>query len=267
LSKSAITARWKKLEGEGRAGLIAYLTAGYPDADTSLEALRAVETCGADVVEVGVPFSDPLADGPVIQRATQVALERGMTVKRTLDLIARAALKVPVVVFSYLNPIMAYGIERFLRDARAAGASGLLVTDLPAGEDPELEDRIRDSELDLIRLIAPTSSEQRMRAALQKARGFVYLIARLGVTGPRTEVTGELEQLIGKLKGLSELPVAVGFGIRSGEQAAALARVADGVVVGSALVERLDLGVEAAGALVAELRRAMDDAARRTFDS
>lgn len=264
---SAITARWKKLRVEGRCGLVAYLTAGYPDRHTSLEALRAVQACGADLVEVGVPFSDPLADGPAIQRATQLALERGMTVAGTLDLISRAELKIPVVVFSYLNPLLAYGIDRFLDDARGAGASGLLVTDLPAGEDSQLEDRILESELDLIRLIAPTTTEQRMRAALQKAEGFVYLIARLGVTGPRTEVTEELERLVGRVKHLTELPVAVGFGIRSGEQAAALALVADGLVVGSALIERLDRGVEAAAALVSELRRAIDVAREASFDS
>lgn len=267
MSDSAIRARWRRVEEEGRSGLVAYLTAGYPDPDTSLRALKAVEARGADLVEVGVPFSDPLADGPAIQRATQAALERGMTVQGTLELIARAELKIPVVVFSYLNPLLAYGIDRFLEDAPRAGASGLLITDLPAGEDPALEERILASELDLIRLIAPTTTERRMRAALARAEGFVYLIARLGVTGPKTELTGELERSIGRLKGMTDLPVAVGFGIRSGEQAAALAKVADGLVVGSALIERLDLGVEAAGALVAELRRAMDAARRAAFDS
>ncbi len=225
-----------------------------------------MEACGADLLEVGVPFSDPLADGPAIQRATQVALQRGMTLAGTLDLIAGAELKIPVVVFSYLNPILAYGIERFLQDARAAGASGVLVTDLPAGEDPRLEDRILSSELDLIRLVAPTTTEQRTHLALQKAQGFVYLIARLGVTGPRTELTGELERLIGRVKSMTDLPVAVGFGIRSGEQAAALAGVADGLVVGSALMERLDQSVDAAGALVSELRRALDAACKAAFD-
>lgn len=267
MSESAITAHWKKLGAEGRCGLVVYLTAGYPDRHTSLETLRAVQACGADLVEVGVPFSDPLADGPAIQRASQLALERGMTVAGTLDLISQAELEIPVVVFSYLNPLLAYGIDRFLDDARGAGASGLLVTDLPAGEDPELENRILESELDLIRLIAPTTTEQRMRAALQQAEGFVYLIARLGVTGPRTEMTEELKGLVGRVKRLTELPVAVGFGIRSGEQAAVLAAVADGLVVGSALIERLDRGVEAAAALVSELRRAIDAARRASFDS
>ncbi|GIW50852.1 MAG: tryptophan synthase alpha chain [Gemmatimonadales bacterium] len=267
MSESAITARWRKLKAEKRCGLVVYLTAGYPDRDTSLAALRAVEACGADLVEVGVPFSDPLADGPAIQRAAQIALEGGMSVGGALELVARAELKIPVVMFSYLNPILAYGIERFLADARGAGASGLLVTDLPAGEDPGLEDRILNSDLDLIRLIAPTTTAQRMRAALEKAEGFVYLIARLGVTGPETEVTGELKGLIGRVKSVTHLPVAVGFGIRSGEQAAALAGLADGLVVGSALIERLERGVEAVGALVSELRRAMDAAGKTGFDS
>ncbi len=267
MSDSPIAARWRELKENGRAGLVAYLTAGYPDRDTSLAALKALEACGADLVEVGVPFSDPLADGPVIQKATQIALERGITVAGTLELIARAELKIPVVVFSYLNPLLAYGMDRFLEDAPAAGASGLLVTDLPAGEDPQLEDQILGSELDLIRLIAPTTTVQRMQSALRKAEGFVYLIARLGVTGPRTEVTGELERLVGTVKSLTELPVAVGFGIRSAEQAAALVGVADGLVVGSALIERLERGVEAVAALVSELRRAMDAARQVAFDS
>lgn len=229
--------------------------------------LRAMEAAGADLVEVGIPFSDPLADGPAIQRASQAALERGMTVAGTLELIARAELGVPVVVFSYLNPLLAYGFERFLQEAHRAGASALLITDLPAGEDPELEDSVRRSELDLIRLIAPTTEERRVKAALQGAGGFVYLIARLGVTGPRTEITARLRDLVCRVKEMTRLPVAVGFGIGSGAQAATIAEFADGVVVGSALIERLEEGIAAASELIRELRQALDSAPRATFDS
>ena len=216
-----------------------------------------VET-GADLVEVGIPFSDPLADGPVIQRASQAALGQGMTVAGTLELIREVRPSVPVVAFSYLNPLMAYGLARFGHDAAAAGVSGVLVTDLPAGEDPQVESTLREAGLDLIRLVAPTSTSARLEPVVRGAEGFIYLIARLGVTGARTAVGRELEVTISRVRAATPLPIAVGFGIASGEQARRLGQLADGVVVGSALVERLERGLDAGRALMAELREALE---------
>jgi tryptophan synthase alpha chain len=243
LSDHPIAARWRAIRGGGgRAALIAYLTAGFPTPAASLEALRLVEGAGADLLEVGVPFSDPLADGPTIQRSTQRALEQGMTVPRVLELIRSAALKVPVVLMTYLNPVLSYGLERFVADAAAAGASGLLLTDFPAGADPRVEAVVAASPLALIRLLAPTTTPARLARAVQGASGFLYLISRLGVTGARDAVPADLPDHVARVRAVSDLPLAVGFGIGTPAQARATARLADGVVVGSALVETLGTG-------------------------
>lgn len=258
MSESLLEAAWGRLRAAGRTALIPYLTAGYPTADASLEAIRAVAQ-DADIVEVGVPFSDPLADGPTIQRSTFEALRRGMTLPGTLELIARADLDRPVVVFSYLNPILRYGLERFLRDAEALGVAGLLLTDLPAGSDPDVEAAVRASPLDLIRLIAPTTRPERLSAAVAGAEGFIYLVARLGVTGASSALAPDLPGTIARLRAATPLPVAVGFGISTPLQAGAVAALAEGVVVGSALVDALGRGgVGAAVAFVRSLREAVD---------
>jgi len=258
LSESRLAAAWTALRAGERTALIPYLTAGFPSPDASVAALRAVEAV-ADVLEVGVPFSDPLADGPTIQRSTFEALRQGMTLAGTLALIARARLTKPVVVFSYLNPILRYGIERFLRDADALGVAGLLLTDLPAGSDPAVEAAVQASPLDLIRLVAPTTRPERLAAALEGAQGFVYLIARLGVTGARAALADGLEESIARVRRATPLPVAVGFGISTPAQARAVAGQADGVVVGSALVDVLGTGGgDAAQDFLASLRGALD---------
>lgn len=236
----AISERWRAL-GKKRA-LIPYLTAGFPTPAVSLDALRRVAAAGADFVEVGVPFSDPLADGPTIQRTTQTALEQGMTMAGVLALIQEAALQVPVIIMTYLNPVLAYGVDRFVADAHAAGAAGVLLTDLPAGADPAVEAAVTRSHLALIRLVAPTTDDARLHAAVQDAAGFVYLISRLGVTGARTHVPPDLEAHVRRVRAATRLPVAVGFGIGTPAQAAAAARYADGVVVGSALMDALAQG-------------------------
>ena len=200
------------------------------------------ETAGADLIEVGVPFSDPLADGVTIQRSTQAALDQGVTVAGVLHQIEQAALGIPVVIMTYVNPVLAYGVERFVADAGAAGASGLLLTDFPAGADAELEHQVTASELALIRLIAPTTRPERLARAVQGASGFIYLISRLGVTGARDGVPADLATHVRRIRAVTPLPVAVGFGIGTPAQARATARVADGVVVGSALVEALAAG-------------------------
>lgn len=246
MSENAIASRWRAL-GKSRA-LIPYLTAGFPTPAVSLEALRRVTAAGADFVEVGVPFSDPLADGPTIQRTTQAALEQGMTVPRVLALIREAALAVPVIIMTYLNPVLAYGVARFATEAYDAGAAGVLLTDLPAGADPAIEAAVTNSALALIRLVAPTTDDRRLATALQGATGFVYLISRLGVTGARADVPPDLDAQVRRVRAASpaRLPVAVGFGIGTPAQAAAAARSADGVVVGSALMDALTQGGGAA---------------------
>lgn len=265
MSDRIIRARWEALRTLRRTALIPYVTAGYPTPERCLAALDMLVASGADFVEVGIPFSDPLADGPVIQRSTQQALAQGITVGATLALIREAALTVPVVAFGYLNPLLAYGFERFIADAAAAGVSGVLITDLPAGEDPQLEVTVRRSPLALIPLVAPTTADERLRAIGETAEGFVYLISRLGVTGPATTLDERLSAMLARVRRYTHLPIALGFGIASGAQAAAAARYADGVVVGSALVERLGQSVEAGRELMAELRTALDAAGGRAF--
>jgi len=244
-----------------QAALIPYLTAGYPDAETSLSLMGGLVEAGADVLELGIPFSDPLADGPTIQRSSFMALEGGMSVAGVLGLLRRfrSEHSAPVVLFTYLNPILRYGMEAFLADAHAAGAQGLLLTDLPTGADPDMEARIAESELDLIRLLAPTTPLERVGEVARGGRGFLYYISRTGVTGARQELREGLEREVAAIRRKVPLPVAVGFGISTPDQAWAVARAADGVVVGSALINALDEGgVEQAAGFVKRLREGMD---------
>jgi tryptophan synthase alpha chain len=258
-SDSPLTRTWSALQASGRRALIPYLTAGYPTRDSSVAALRAADQV-ADILEVGVPFSDPLADGPTIQRSTFLALQQGMTLAGTLELIGEAGLDHPVVVFSYLNPILRYGVDRFLREAADLRIAGLILTDLPAGADPTVESAVQASELDLIRLIAPTTQPSRLTAAVDGAQGFVYLVARLGVTGASASLSDSLALSVAAVRRATRLPVAVGFGISTPEQARTVSRLADGVVVGSALVDILGRdGVRQAGKFLESLRRALDE--------
>ena len=245
---------------EGRGALVVYTTSGHPDPERGLETLVALADAGVDVLELGIPFSDPLADGPTIQRSSFDVIRQGVDLAWSLDLLRRFRRErdTPVVVFSYLNPIMNYGIEAFLDDAVAAGAQGVLVTDLPVGSDEALEAKFRESPLDLIRLIAPTTRPERVREIAADAGGFLYYVSRTGVTGARSELTSTLEKEVAAVRAATTLPVAVGFGISTPEQARAVAGLADGVIVGSAVVERLGRdGVEATAAFVRELRTAM----------
>ncbi len=253
--------RFAALRREGRAALVCYVTAGHPDADRSLALIQGIAEAGADVIEVGVPFSDPMADGPVIQASSQAALEGGMTLAGTLELVRRANLKVPVVLFSYLNPVLSAGSEMLERAAQA-GVDGILVTDLPVGADSEVERWLADGPLDFVHLVAPTTPDSRMREIALHGRGFVYLISRLGVTGAREDVPEGLGDIVTRLRAATDLPVCVGFGIATPEQAAAVASLADGVVVGSAIVRAAGESVEKAVALVRSLREAIDSAVR-----
>lgn len=252
-----ITERFAALRARGRPALVVYVTAGHPTAASSRALIRGAAEQGADVIEIGVPFSDPLADGPVIQASSQRALAQGMTFDGALELIAATAPTVPVVLFTYLNPLLAAGPGALDR-AVGAGASGLLVTDLPVGADPELEARLGATSLAFIRLVAPTTPLDRMREIARHGRGFVYLISRLGVTGARSDVPADLPGTIARLRAATALPICVGFGISRPDQAAAVARLADGVVVGSAIVRAAETSVDDAIALIGALRKALD---------
>lgn len=252
MSDRPLSRAFAAARARGRAALIPYFTAGYPSAAGWREAVRLAGTSGADVVEVGVPFSDPLADGPTIQRATHAALRAGVTVARVLELVRDAALQVPVVLMTYLNPVLAYGLARFLEDAATVGVAGLICTDLPGAVAPDLEATIGASHLDRIPLVAPTTPDARLPAVLAGAGGFAYLISRLGVTGARRDAPPDLERQVRRLRTVTRLPVAVGFGIATPAQAAAAARWADGVVVGSALIDAIDGGGVAAGGRLLE---------------
>jgi tryptophan synthase alpha chain len=250
---------------DGRAALVPYVTAGHPAGGDTVELLAGLADDGADVLELGIPFSDPLADGPTIQRSSFEAIRAGVDLAWTLDALAsfRARRPTPVVLFTYLNPVLRYGPERFLADAHAAGAQGLLLTDLPVGADPALEDLVGGSPLDLIRLVAPTTRPERAREIAAAARGFLYYVSRTGVTGARSELQANLAEEVRQVRALTSVPVAVGFGISTPEQAAVVARVADGVVVGSALVEALAAGGAEEGRRFVRALRAAVEGARR----
>lgn len=256
-SSDAIARRFGRLRENDRRALVCYVTAGHPEYESCIELLHGVQEAGADIIEVGVPFSDPLADGPVIQASSQRALQGGMTFDGALELIAHAKLRIPVVLFSYLNPVLSAGSDALER-AADAGAHGILITDLPLGADPARESWLGGGPLAFVRLVAPTTPADRMGAIARNGGGFVYLISRLGVTGARSQLPPDLNVAVERLRGVSPLPVCVGFGISTPGQAAEVARIADGVVVGSALVSAAERGVEYAAGFTADLRHAID---------
>lgn len=257
ISSNKIDQKFERLAEERRKALVCYITAGHPDRASSLELMRALEESGADVIELGVPFSDPIADGPVIQASSQIALTNGMTLNGCLDLIHDAQVTIPVVLFTYLNPLMSAGKDILTR-SRDAGADGVLVTDLPVGADARLESWLGDSDLDFIRLVAPTTPAERMAEIGRNGSGFVYLISRLGVTGASASVSSDLPATAERLRSVTTLPICVGFGVSNPEQARAAAQFADGVVVGSALVRAAGASVKDAAAFTKSLRVALD---------
>jgi tryptophan synthase alpha chain len=255
------------LRSAGRRALIPYITAGYPAPERTAALLDALADAGADVIELGVPFSDPVADGPTIQRSSHAALEQGVTLVSVLQTLRafRERRDVPVVLFSYLNPVLQHGVDRFISDAVAAGAAGVLLTDLPAYADPSLERTFQASPLAFIRLVAPTTPRPRLLRIAADAQGFLYYVGRLGVTGAGTTIRDETLDAVAALRAQVVVPVAVGFGVSTPDHAARIAQVADGVIVGSALIDALDSGGEgAAAALIASMRSAMDAAAQGT---
>jgi len=257
ISSDRIAQRFAELRRTNRRAFVPYVTAGHPDVARSIALLQGLESAGADVIELGVPFSDPMADGAVIQASSQKALEQGVRFDQVLGILSRASLGVPVVLFSYLNPLL-HGGSDALQRAADAGADGVLVTDLPLGADPEREAWFGNGPLDFIRLVAPTTPRERMSAIARTGSGFVYVISRLGVTGVRTELPPDLPETIARVRAATDLPLCVGFGISRPEQARAVAKLADGVVVGSAIVRAADESVEAAVALATSLRRGID---------
>lgn len=257
ISSNKIDRTFERLGREGRKALVCYVTAGYPDPEKSVELLRGLEKAGADIIEVGVPFSDPIADGPVIQESSQRALAQGMSMTGTLELVRTAGLDIPVVLFTYLNPLIAAG-EDILSRAHDAGVDGVLVTDLPVGADPAREEWLGESDLAFIRLVAPTTPLNRMKEIARNGSGFVYLISRLGVTGVSTSLASDLPDTAARLRSATELPICVGFGVSEPAHARAACEVADGVVVGSALVSAAGRSIEEALILTAALRAAID---------
>jgi tryptophan synthase alpha chain len=219
-----------------------YFPVGYPDLETSIDVLEALAKNGADLIEVGLSFSDPLADGPVIQKATQMALEKGVTTKQVIAAVAelrKRGVVIPLVLMGYYNPMLAYGLEKFICDAREAGADGFIIPDLPPEEADEFVEAIRESPLPLVTMLAPTTPAERMEKIARNAKGFIYLVSVTGITGERKDISAGLGELVARVREHTSVPVCVGFGIGTPEQAKAVGAVADGVIVGSACVRTI----------------------------
>jgi tryptophan synthase alpha chain len=253
-----------RLKAEGRKAFVAYVMAGDPDHETSLRVVKALPGAGVDIIELGIPFTDPMADGPTIQLAGQRALEGGQTLEKTLDMVRALRSEddaTPVVLMGYYNPIYSRGVERFLTDAKAAGVDGLIIVDLPPEEDDELCIPAQAAGLNFIRLATPTTDDKRLPTVLQNTSGFVYYVSITGITGAAEAQAGDVGPEVARIKAATDLPVIVGFGIKTPEAAEAIAGVADGCVVGSAIVAEIAAGkpVEDVAAYV----KALADGAHR----
>lgn len=259
---SRIAARFAALEAEGRGALIPFLEAYDPDAATSMDILRGMPGAGADLIEIGMPFTDPMADGPTIQAAGLRGLKAGATLARTLAMVQDFRLddaETPVILMGYLNPIASYGPERFCRDAAEAGVDGLIVVDLPTEEADLLAGHASAHGLDIVRLVAPTTDDARLPLVLQGSSGFVYYVSITGITGTRSATAESLAVAIPRVRAATDLPIAIGFGVRTPAQAAEAVRVADAAVVASALIETLAASLDADGrASPGTVRRVLD---------
>lgn len=233
---------FNSLKQQGKKGFIPFITAGDPDLATTEELLVVLAQSGATLIELGVPFSDPMADGPVIQRASERALKHGFGLQDILDMTARARKKIdtPIILFSYYNPLLQFGVKRLARAGKEAGLDGVLVTDLTPEESGEFEAELRAHGLDMIFLVAPTSTDERLRLVAEHASGFIYAVSRAGVTGTRASVSEEAEKLVKRMREFSSLPIAVGFGVSNSQQVADVQGYADAVVVGSAIVAEME---------------------------
>lgn len=241
-ARDRIKRRFEALAENNRAGLVTFITAGDPDPDISEAIIRGLPDAGADVIELGMPFSDPMADGPVVQVSSQRALRAGQTQRRTLDMVSRFRehdADTPIVLMGYYNPIYIYGVDRFVNDAADAGVDGLIIVDVPPEEDPELRVPAAAAGIDFVRLATPTSDEDRLPLLMEAASGFVYYVSITGITGTRSAETSNVADAVARIRRFTDLPVAVGFGVKTPQQAAEIARVADAAVVGSAIVQRI----------------------------
>ena len=250
-----IEKRFQVLRKEGRAGLITFTMMGDPDIETSFEILRGLPAAGADVIEIGSPFTDPMADGPVIQFAGQRALKAGITLEKTIGLVRRFREEdneTPLVLMGYYNPIYIYGVERFLKNAKEAGLDGMIVVDLPPEEDRELCLPALEAEIDFIRLATPTTDDARLPHVLENSSGFVYYISITGITGAAGAAASSVDAAVTRLRHHTELPIAVGFGIKTPEQAAEVARAADAAVVGTAIISELENSLNSDGTASSE---------------
>jgi tryptophan synthase alpha chain len=248
LTVQRIDARFAALKADNRAAFVAYVMAGDPDAETALAILQGLPGAGADLIELGYPFSDPMAEGPPIQRASLRGLKSGMTLKGTLDLVRRfreGDQTTPVVLMGYLNPLMTYGFDRFATDAAGFGVDGLIVVDCPPEEEGPLADALDAAGVALIRLVTPTSDDDRLKLIARRTSGFVYYVSVAGVTGVKTVDVSAVTPAVERVRRATGLPTAVGFGIKTPEAAAAVARIADAVVVGSVLVDEIAAAIEA----------------------
>lgn len=246
MTKARIEARFAALKAENRAAFVAYVMAGDPDYATALDILKGLPGAGADIIEVGFPFSDPMAEGPPIQRAALRALANGMTLRKTLELVAefrKTDQTTPIIMMGYANPLVGWGFQAFARDAASAGVDGLIVVDIPPEEAEPLADALDGEHLSLIRLATPTTDDNRLKVVIRRTSGFVYYVSVAGVTGVKEANAEVVAPHVARVRAASGLPVAVGFGIKTPELAAAIARVADGVVVGSALVDEVALAL------------------------
>jgi tryptophan synthase alpha chain len=254
--------RFAELKAEGRAGLVTFTMAGDPDHDAAFAILRALPKAGADIIELGMPFTDPMADGPAIQAAGLRALQGGQRMTKTLAMVAEFRKEddvTPVVLMGYYNPIYIYGVDRFLTDATTAGVDGLIVVDLPPEEDAELCLPALNAGLNFIRLATPTTDDKRLPSVLKNTSGFVYYVSITGITGSATPDPGRVSAAVARIKRHTQLPVAVGFGVRTADQAAAIARGADAVVVGSALVEVIKGSLDTSGKATASTTAAVSE--------
>ena len=250
MSLTRIDNRFAELKREGRAGLVTFITAGDPDYDTSLAILKALPAAGADIIELGMPFSDPMADGPAIQASSARALAAGQTMIKTLAMVKSFRQKdetTPIVLMGYYNPIYIYGVDRFLKDAVAVGVDGLIVVDMPPEEDAELRPPASEAGLNFIRLATPTTDAKRMPAVLTNSSGFVYYVSIVGITGTAAPDLADVGAHVARIKAATRFPVAVGFGVKSKEQVGAIAKMAEGVVVGSAIVSAIAQSLDAQG--------------------
>ncbi len=248
--ETRITRKFAKLKAEGRGGLGIFVTAGDPDYDTGLEIFLGLADAGADMIEFGIPFSDPMADGPAIQASSLRALKNGMTLRKTLDMVRTFREKddeTPIVLMGYYNPIYVYGVEAFLSDAKAAGVDGLIMVDLPPEEENELCVPALDAGINFIYLTAPTTDDARLPKVVEKASGFVYFVSITGITGTRSATSADIAPHIERIRQYTDLPIAVGFGIRTPENAADTVGISDAAVVGSAVVEVITDNLDESG--------------------